>query len=414
MVGQSHNLIAALDVGTTKTCCLIARIGETGLHVVGAGHQLSQGMKGGAVVDMEALETSIRAAVDGAERMAGATLDEVYVSLSGGRPTSHSVEVEVAIAGHEVGDHDLSQAIEDSHDCPSLGGGTILHAMPVSYAIDGDRGIRDPRGMVGDRLGVDVHVVTAQPGPMRNLTTCIERGHLDVASFILAPHAAGLASLVEDEMELGVTLLDMGGGVTSIAVYQGGSLIFTDVVPVGGDHVTNDLARGLVISKRHAERIKTLHGTALAAPSDDRTMIAIQPLGEHDDDGNHVARSMLTRIIQPRLEETFEMVQDRLAAAGMDRIAGRRLVLTGGASQLQGTRELAGRILGKQVRLARPFRVKGLPESMNGPAFAACAGLLQYGAEHPRESRRLHQAVLAKHASGGRLSGIGRWLRENF
>jgi cell division protein FtsA len=286
--------------------------------------------------------------------------------------------------------------------------------MPVSYSIDGERGIRDPKGMVGERLGVSVHVVAAQPGPLRNLKTCIQRGHLDVAEFVLAPHAAGIASLVDDEMELGVTLLDMGGRVTSIAAYQHGRLIHTDAVPVGGDHVTNDLARGLLISKSQAERIKTLHGNALASPSDDRTMIAIQPIGESEDDASQVSRSMLARVIQPRLEETFELVRDRLRACGMDRIAGRRLVLTGGASQLHGTRELAGRVLGKQVRVARPSRLRGLPESMNGPAFAVCAGVLQYAADRPRDVRRIRQAMLAQQVMGGRFAGIGRWLKENF
>lgn len=414
MAGQYSNLIAALDVGTTKTCCLVARRSDDGLRVIGAGHQLSQGMKGGCVVDMEAVETSIRAAVDGAERMAGATLDEVFVAVSGGKPVSHTVEVDVSIAGHEVDEFDLSQALEDSRDCHTLNGSEILHAMPLSYAIDGERGIRDPRGMVGERLGVNVHVVAAQPGPLRNLKTCIQRGHLDVAEFVLGAHAAGLSSLVEDERELGVTLLDMGGRVTSIAAYQHGRLIHTDSVPVGGDHVTNDLARGLLISKNHAERIKTLHGNALASPSDDRTMIAIQPLGESEDDTTQVSRSMLARVIQPRLEETFELVRDRLRDSGMDRVAGRRLVLTGGASQLHGVRELASRVLGKQVRIARPARMRGLPESMNGPAFSVCAGVLQFAASRPRETRSIRQAVLAQQMIGGRFAGIGRWIKENF
>jgi len=308
----------------------------------------------------------------------------------------------------------LNQALADGRSSPVINGDAVLHALPISYAIDGDKGIRDPRGMVGNKLGVDVHVVSAQPGPLRNLTTCIERGHLGVAGFALAPYAAGLSSLVEDETELGVTLIDMGGGTTSIAVYQHGSLVFTDVVPVGGNHVTNDLAQGLLIARSQAERIKTLHGTALAGPSDDRTAIAIQPLGETEEDGSQVARSMLTRIIQPRLEETFEMVRDRLAAAGMDKVAGRRLVLTGGASQLPGVRDLAGRILGKQVRVARPIRVRGLPESMNGPAFAVCCGLLVHGAERPRESRRTRQTIAAHRSPGGRLAGIGKWIKENF
>ena len=414
MAGQYSNLIAALDIGTTKTCCLVARRTDDGLRVVGAGHQLSQGMKGGCVVDMEAVETSIRAAVDGAERMAGSTIDDVFVAITGGKPASHFVEVDVSIAGHEVDEFDLSQALEDSRECPTLQGSEIIHAMPVSYAIDGDCGIRDPRGMVGDRLGVNVHVVAAQPGPLRNLKTCIQRCHLDVAEFVLAVHAAGLASLIEDEMELGVTLVDMGGRVTSIAAYQHGRLIHTDSVPVGGDHVTNDLARGLLISKGQAERIKTLYGNALASPSDDRTMITIQPLGEAEDDTAQVSRSMLARVIQPRLEETFELVRDRLRASGMDRIAGRRLVLTGGASQLHGVRELAGRVLGKQVRVARPARLRGLPESMNGPAFAVCAGVLQFAADRPRESRGVRQAMLAQQVMGGRFAGIGRWIKENF
>ena len=416
-------IIGALDVGSTKVACFIVRADSTrseqpNLRVLGIGHQSSRGVRAGTIVDMDGAEEAIRAAVEQAERMAGLTLRDAVIGVSCGQPSTKAIKVEVSIAGHEVGEQDLRQAHQYGRDQISSGDREVIHCTPGSYSIDGSRGIRDPRGMYGERLGVSMHVVTAAQSPIRNLETCVERCHLDIAGKVAAPYASGISTLVVDEMELGATVLDMGGGTTSIGVFFDGSMIMADVLPIGGNHITMDLARGLSTSLAHAERMKTLYGSALSSPHDGQEMMTIPHIGEDDPDAvSHLPRSVLTGIIQPRLEETFELVRDRLQDSGLESIAGRRVVLTGGASQLNGAREIAARILSKQVRLGRPAKIGGLAEATGGAAFATCAGLALWTAKRPSEMLGENEIEddLPRQAYGTYgLAGITRWFKENF
>jgi cell division protein FtsA len=232
---------------------------------------------------------------------------------------------------------------------------------------------------------------------------------LDVDALVVSPYAAGLSCLVEDEMNLGVTVIDMGGGTTTIGVVVGGNLVFADSVPVGGAHVTNDIARGLSTPVAHAERMKALFGSAIASTLDEREMIAVPQIGEEEDGHvKHVPKSLLVNIIAPRIEETFEMVRNRLEAGGSDKIAGRRVVLTGGACQLHGVKELAGLILDKQVRIGRPLRVKGLAESTHGPAYSTAAGLLHFAMSERTEKPR------SRRNPSGIFSRVTHWVREHL
>jgi cell division protein FtsA len=426
---RKSGIVAALDVGSTKVACLIVKIvpgrdgGEAQLKVLGVGHHASRGVRGAAVVDINAAEGSIRAAVEQAERMAGLTLKDVAVGISCGQPQSRLINVEVSIAGHEVGEEDLRRAYATGRAQVPSSEREILHCMAGSYAIDGSKGIRNPRGMVGDTLGVAMHTVTAISGPIRNLETCVERCHLGVAGKVATPFATGLATLVADEMELGATVIDMGGGTTSISVFFDGNLAFAEVLPVGGNHVTSDIARGLSTSLSNAERIKTLHGSAFSGPNDGRDTIAIAHLGEEDGESeSQVPRSVLSGIIQPRIEETFELVRDRLTDCGLSSISGRRVVLTGGASQLNGARETAARILSKQVRVGRASRLGGMPEAASGPSFAACAGLAIWASQRPNEVSVVRPETDAQPRAYGThgaaasrgLGGLTRWIKENF
>jgi len=413
--------VAALDVGSSKISCFIAKIepgrmsnGHAPVRVTGIGHQVSRGIRAGAVVDMDAAEDAIRIAVDAAERMAGVTIKDVVVGVSGCDPKSQTVGVKAAISGPEVTDQDCGRLISYAQSNFQPDGRDVLHAIPTNYSIDGSRGVRDPRGMFGEKLGVDVHMISGQRGPLRNLELCIERCHLSVAGITVSPYASGLASLVEDEMDLGVAVIDMGGGTTSLGVFFEGAMVYCDSVSIGGNHITNDIARGLSTPLAHAERMKTLYGSALASPSDEREMIDVPQVGESEaDSANHIPRSMLTGIIQPRLEETFELVRDRLEASGFARLAGRRVVLTGGASQMNGARELASRMLDKQVRVGQPIRLTGLAEATGGPAFSTCAGLLTYAQISPFESAGSDSE--AENATGrGQIFRFGRWLKDNF
>lgn len=410
-----NGLIAALDVGSTKVCCFLARVQDDGMpRIVGIGHQVARGMRAGAVVDLEELEHSIRAAVDAAEDMANERVRAVVVNLSGGTPGSTNVKVEVSMNGHAVNEADIRRMLDHGRAHHENAERDLIHAIPVDYTIDGNEGIRDPRGMYGERLGVAIHVISAATGPVRNLMTVVHRCHLDIEARVVSPFAAGLACLVDDEKELGVTCIDMGGGTTSIAVFVAGQLVHTDVIPVGGHHVTNDIARGLSTPLSYAERTKTLYGSAIPSPSDDREMLKVPLVGE-DEDGasNQVPRSMLIQIIQPRLEETLELVRSHLEKSGFDKMAGRRVVLTGGASQMQGVRDLAGLVLDKQVRLGRPVGLHGLPESTNGPAFSTCAGLIRYAMAHQPVAKSGRKAIQEQESPGG-WGRIGSWLKRNF
>jgi cell division protein FtsA len=384
-----NGIVAGLDVGCSKVCCFIARTDDGPVpRIVGIGQQASRGVKGGVVVDMAAVEAAILNAVHAAEQMAGQTIDRVVVNLSGGHPASSAVGIEVAINGHEVSDNDLRRAFARGRESQGMNGQAengrqLIHSIPIAYNIDGNRGVRDPRGMYGRQLGVDMHIVTAASGAVRNLTTCIERCHLDVADYVLSPYASE------------------------------GNVIFTDVVPVGGNHVTNDIARGLSTTIGHAERMKTLYGHALAAGVDEREAIDVLQIGEESEaSGHQVPRSLLVGIVQPRLEETLELVRSHLEASGCDKLAGRRAVLTGGACQLPGMTELAGLILDKRVRIGRPGRIAGLAEATAGPAFATCAGLLNYAVTAERAAPLKAPAETGE--PDGLIGRFGHWFREYF
>jgi cell division protein FtsA len=412
-------LIGALDIGTSKIACFIARIGDDGtIRVVGIGHHAAAGVRAGVISDVEAAEEAILATVHAAEQMAGESIEEVVVNLSGGAPKSSILHYDVSISGHEVGDTDMRKVLAQGHAASETSERELIHCIPIGYTIDGARGIRDPRGMYGDRLGVSMHVITATTGAVRTLVTCLARCRLEVSDIVVAPYSAGLAALVDDEINLGATVIDMGAGTTSMSVFYDGHLIHADSVPVGGGHVTADIARGLSTPLAHAERMKTLYGNAIASGTDDREIIDVPLMGEEDrDQANHVPRSMLVSIIRPRLEETFEMLRGRLEVAGYDKIAGRRVVLTGGASQLQGVPELAADILDKQVRRGRPLRISGLADSTGGPAFAACAGLLSFAARRPDEAPAAAIAARTRSTTeepDGLMGRFGLWLRENF
>jgi cell division protein FtsA len=407
------SVIAALDIGTTKVCCFIARVEPEKPQVIGIGHQISRGLRNGTIVDLEAAGASIVNAVHAAEEMAKETIEGVVTNLSGGFSASRIIKAEIGIAGREVGEAELQRVLDQGYLLREPGDRQIIHSVPVGFSIDDSRGIRDPRGMYGERLGVNMNVVTAGAGGVRNHTAAIGRSHLDVEALVVSPYAAGLSCLVEDEIGLGVTVIDMGGGTTTIGVFFDDNLIFADSVAVGGCHVTNDIARGLSTPVAHAERLKTLFGTAVSASTDEREMIAVPQIGEEEEGHvNHVPKSLLVGIIAPRIEETFELVRNRLEASGFDKIAGRRVVLTGGACQLHGAREFAGLILDKQVRLGRPQRVAGLAEATGGPAFSAAAGLLHFAMSQRAETP--HAARAPAGPPNGIIGRLGHWLRENI
>lgn len=412
---MANGSIAVLDIGTAKIACFIAYIDSAGeIKIAGIGHQLSKGIKAGVITDFAEAEISIANAVDAAEKMAGSRVENMIVSLSGGNLNSRNVTVEMSLFGEEVTDRDIMDIIEQARASIAHSEHEILHSIPVSYYLDGARGIIDPRRMFGKKLGADVHIITGLSSVMKNLAHCIGRCHLNVEEYIAAPYASALSCLEEDEKQLGVTLIDMGAGVTSFCVIANGKNIYTDSVALGGSHVTNDIARGLSTSLVHAERLKTLHGSAIVSSSDDKIMIEVPPLGEEEtEENNTLPRSALVEVIRPRMEEIFEMIRGKIEMSGVAQQAGKRIVLTGGASQLLGVREMASNILGKQVRLGRPRQLSGLAEAVSGPAFATAIGMVEYHVKKPREE----QMFDAHRHRGGLTAGFEKlvaWFKNNF
>lgn len=417
-------LLCVLDIGTSKIVCLIARLDPIGesqprrthrCRVLGIGHQRSGGVKGGIVVDLDQVEGAIRRAVDAAERMAGVEVESVIVNVTGGRIGSQLFGARVGTAGRAVVDTDIERVLQACAARTQAQGKAVLHSLPTGFSLGDMHNIHDPRGMIGDALSADMHIISCDATAARNLMLAVERCHLSVEAMVATPYAAGLSALVDDEAELGTTLIDMGGGTTSIGVFAGGSLLHVDAVALGGNHVTLDVARGLNTRLADAERLKTLYGACLSAVSDEREAIAVTFAGEDGDYPTHVPKSQLVRIIRPRVEEILELVRDRLKASGLAGNAAARFILTGGASQLAGMPEAAKRILGGQVRLGRPLGIQGLSESAKSPSFSAAVGLLVYPqtakAEYFRPVRRPAQAASG---TGGYIARVGQWLRESF
>jgi cell division protein FtsA len=404
-----------LDIGSTKVVCVIARVENAGTdraepRAIGFGWQRARGVRAGSVVDLEEAEAAIRAAVGQAEEMADTQLRGAIVNLSCGQPASHHQRVEWTIGGRAVTEADLRAILGEGQRRSAEDGRETVHAFPLGFVADATPGVEDPRGMVCDQLSARLHLVDAAQTSLRNLGACLLRCDLEVEELVSAPFAAGLATLVEDEKRLGATVIDMGGGTTTMAVFGDGHLLHTAQLPVGGWNVTNDLARGLSTPLVHAERLKTLHGGVLSAPDDEREWLPVPLVGEDEDHIARIPRAMVVNIVRPRLEETFELAKDRLAAAGLSPdMIGRRVVLTGGASQLVGARELAARVLDRQVRLGRPHAVPGLPEAASGPAFAATLGLLAWGAG---EGRPLINLLPGAERPPGMFRRLVDWLRD--
>jgi cell division protein FtsA len=379
-------LIAALDVGSSKIACIIAHSEQGGLQVLGAALHESQGIRSGTVTNLQAAELSIREAVEAAEQLADERIENVILAVQCGQPKSLNARAEGSPAGELINDGHLRTLVADAKRRCREDGFETIQAAATSYVLDQSRGVSDPRGMFCDRLGVSVHAVAVRTGPLQNLRLAVERCHLSIARELYAPFASAQATLTPDEMLLGATLIDMGAGCTSVAVFLEDSLVYTDTVPLGGVHITGDIAKLLSAPLASAERIKTLYGSAIGGTEDGADYIEVPLMGEEGERGNdRVRRSIVNRIIQARLEEILGEVQARLRKSGLDIAAGRRAVLTGGAAQLSGTREMAAQILGKQVRLARPQTFPGLPAAAAGPAYATALGLLICGATSPPE-----------------------------
>lgn len=419
-------LVASLDIGTSKIACMIARLrpsapndalrGRThAVELIGYSQIQSRGMKAGAVTDLAQCEQAVRQAVSLAEQMAKVRVESVLLPVSAGRLQGQLIEAASHIQGGAVTSSDVSRVTSTGMHHATAPGRTVLHALPVGYSLDGVKGIRDPRGMVARRFGVDMNVVTSEATVAKNLMLVVERCHLTVEAMAASPYVAGLSVLTDDEVDLGAAVVEMGAGTTTIAIYSAGRFVHASGFAIGGHHVTMDLARGLGACIADAERIKTLYGTVLTGGSDVRELMTVPAAGDSDSDAPQVvSRATIANIVRQRVEEIFEMVRDRLADSPFAAEPRARVVLSGGASQLTGIPELARRILGRPVRIGRPLGFGRLPNEAKGASFAVPTGLLvypQYAHLEHVEPRRTRQV---RTGTDGYFGKVGRWLREGF
>ncbi len=419
-------LVAALDIGTSKISCLIGRLKPCApseslrgrshaIELIGMSHIQSRGVKAGAVVDLNECEHAVRHAVTLAERMANVRVESVLLSLSAGRLQGGLIEAASELRGGAVSADDVDRVVSAGKRHATTVGRTALHAFPVGYALDGVKGVRDPRGMIARQFRIEMNVVTADAAAAKNLMLVVERCHLNVEAVAASPYAAALSILTDDEADVGAAVVEMGAGTTTIAVYSGSQFVHAAGFALGGQHVTMDLARGLGACIADAERIKTLYGTVLTGGSDSRDAVDLGFGSDLDGDmPQSISQSMIANIVRQRVEEIFEMVRDRLAESPFAAEPRARVILSGGASQLVGVPELATRILGRPVRVGRPLGFGRLPKRAKTASFAVSAGLLVYpqfaDLEHiePRHTRQRMTGT------DGYFGKVGRWLREGF
>ena len=426
---MQRGVIAILDVGTAKIGCLVLQFdgsdqhhsgdgvgslaGQSAFRVIGAATTRSRGVRFGEIDAMQETERAIRTAVQAAQKMANVRVDHVMACLSGANPRSYGLAGAVELNDRSVSEDDVGRVLA-ACDVPDFGAGReVLHAQPVNFALDHRSGLSDPRGQIGNRLAVDMHLLTVDSAVIQNLLYCIKRCDLELAGLASSAYVSGISALVEDERELGAACIDLGGGSTGVSIFMKKHMIFSDSVRLGGDLITSDIAKGLQVPMATAERIKTFYGGVVATGMDDREMIEIGgDTGDWEHDRRTVSRAELIGIIRPRVEEILEEVRTSLDAAGFDHLPSQQIVLTGGGSQIPGLDGLAPKILGQQVRIGRPLRVQGLPQAATGAGFASAVGLCLFAANPQDEWWDF--AIPAESYPARSLKRAMKWFKDNW
>jgi cell division protein FtsA len=377
----------------------------------GLGHQRSRGIKAGVIIDLDAAEHAVRAAVAQAERMAGVTLEHVQIGVACGRLKSSHFTAEAKIGRGVVQASDVARLSDGARSYTEKDGRVLVHLNRLVYTLDGAAGIRDPFGMAGRSLSACLHAVSADDAPLRNLRLLAERCYLTPSRLVPTALASALAATTEDERRLGVTVVDIGAGVTTIAVFADGQYIFTDTLAQGGSQMTYEIAKSLAAPLAEAERIKAVYGTMVVAASDERDVFSFAVAGEMDGLRQASNKARLRLILRPRVQALLTHVRDRLDAAGMSSYGGGRMVLTGGGAQVIGLANFAAEVLARPVRIGRPALLAGAPSSLSGPAFATAFGLVA-AASDPTATGLV--GVRQSELASGYLGRMGQWLRESF
>ena len=408
-----ENLLVGLDIGTSKVLAIVGEVTPAGgVEIIGVGHHPSRGMKKGVVVNIESTVQSIQRAIEEAELMAGCQIQSVYAGIAGSHIRSINSHGTVAIKDKEVGPGDVDRVIESARALAIPADQKVLHVLPQEFIIDGQEGIREPIGMSGVRLEAKVHIVTGAVSAAQNIVKCVRRCGLEVDDIILEQLASSMSVLTEDEKELGVCMVDVGGGTTDISVFTEGAIRHTSVIPIAGDQVTNDIAVALRTPTAHAEEIKKKYGCALTQLATSDESIEVPSVGDRPP--RQLARQTLAEVIEPRIEELYGLVLAELRRSGFEDVIGSGIVLTGGSSKMEGMIDLAEEVFHMPVRLGIPQGVGGLSGVVHNPIYATGVGLVLYGARARGGSR----FGLAPQAPAVGLNGVlGKmksWFQGNF
>jgi cell division protein FtsA len=408
-MAKKNSIVVGLDIGTSKVCAIVGEMTEHGVEIIGLGSHASQGLRKGVVINIESTTNSVKKAVEEAALMAGCEIHTVFTSISGGHIKAFNSHGIVAVKNKEVAQRDLERVIDAAKAVAIPMDREVLHVLPQDYIIDEQDGIKEPLGMSGVRLEAKVHIVTGAVTSAQNIVKCCNRTGLNVAEIVLAPLAAAEAVLSDEERELGVVLVDMGGGTTDIALYHDGTLKHTAVLGIGGNHVTNDIAAGLRTPFNDAERIKQRYGFAKARMVTDDERVEVPSVAGKG--AGTVSRQILCEIIEPRLDEIFELVRREVAKSGYEGSLASGVVITGGSMLLPGAVEMAERSFGLPVRLGVPAHVGGLVDVIDSPAYAAAVGLVLHGMKRQERAvfRPRDDKIIAKVKH--RMSD---WLSEFF
>src|SRR5215468_8655878 len=406
---KSTEIIVGLDIGTTKIACIAGEVTDDGVDIIGIGTAPSKGLRRGYVVNIDATVSSIQQAVDEAENMAGCEITTVYAAISGAHVRGLNSHGIVAVKDKEVRDADITRVIDAAKAVAIPMDREVIHVLPQEFIIDDQGGIKEPLGMSGVRLEAKVHIVTGAVSSAQNIVKCANRTGLNVSDIVLQPLASAEAVLGEDEKELGVCLVDIGGGTTDIAIFSGGSIVHTAVIALGGNNLTSDIAIGLRTPAHEAERIKQKYGCSLASMVNKDETIEVPSVGGRQP--RVLGRQILCEILEPRVEEIFQLVHREIQKCGFEDLLGSGVVITGGSTLLAGMPELAEEVLALPVRKGMPRGIGGLVDVVKSPMYATGVGLVVYGAKHQdRRMFRIREDNVYKKVKGR----MREWLQEIF
>lgn len=408
----SKNFIVGLDIGTTKICAIVGEVTESGIDIVGIGTHASTGLRKGVVINIESTVDSIRKAVQEAELMAGCKIDRVYAGIAGGHIKSFNSHGIVAVKNKEITNDDVLRVLDAAKAVAIPLDREVLHVVPQEYVIDDQDGIKEPVGMAGVRLESKVHIVTGAISSAQNIIKSCNKAGLDVIEIVLEPIASAEAVLTQDERELGVVLVDIGGGTSDVAIYSQGSLVHTGVLALGGNHITNDIAVGLRTPQNEAEKIKMRYGCAMASLVNSEETLEVPSVGGRK--SRTVPRKLLAEIIEPRVEEIFSMIQREVVKSGYQDLLASGVVITGGTTILEGMPELAEFIFDVPVKRGMPMGVGGLKDVVNSPKFSTGVGLLKYAAKRTQSKNKFPIRDRSNVLYDKVRSSMSNWIKDLF